>query len=296
MGAGRCSGRRLVLRGGPVLRRDQSRAGRVDRAWTGASCSSRPFPYSALRGLKRRPVCVVSSSAYSQGPDVIVAMVTSNQTRVAQPGSGDVALRTGSTPALWPIAGPGQTFGATCPSLPPTAALGMTRRRLTSMGYGVTNGPPHHVALAGSPRGFIRADQPYQRTTNGGPSGLNRRIIAPRRNMRGLPTLVRRLPGALVLSAAVAVVVAAMMGSGVDRPALQPAASGGAGYWLVTSEGAVSAFGDAVAAGSLASAPARPVRGMAPTPSGNGYWLVASDGGSSPSVTPGSSARRAPSR
>jgi hypothetical protein len=97
--------------------------------------------------------------------------------------------------------------------------------------------------------------------------------------MRGLPTLVRRLPGALVLSAALAVVVAAMMGSGVDRPALQPAASGGAGYWLVTSEGAVSAFGDAVAAGSLASAPARPVRGMAPTPSGIGYWLVASDGG-----------------
>jgi mRNA-degrading endonuclease toxin of MazEF toxin-antitoxin module len=52
-----------------------------------------PFPYSDLRGLKRRPVCVVSSSAYSQGPDVIVAMVTSNQTRVAHPGLGDIALQ-----------------------------------------------------------------------------------------------------------------------------------------------------------------------------------------------------------
>lgn len=51
-----------------------------------------PFPYSDLRGLKRRPVCVVSSSVYSLGPDVIVAMVTSSQARVARPGLGDVVL------------------------------------------------------------------------------------------------------------------------------------------------------------------------------------------------------------
>jgi len=51
-----------------------------------------PFPYSDLRGLKRRPVCVVSSAAISQGPDVIVAMVTSSRARVTQPGMGDVVL------------------------------------------------------------------------------------------------------------------------------------------------------------------------------------------------------------
>ncbi|MHB8464849.1 MAG: hypothetical protein ACYDH6_06735 [Acidimicrobiales bacterium] len=29
-----------------------------------------PFPYSDLRGMKRRPACVVSASAYQRGPDV----------------------------------------------------------------------------------------------------------------------------------------------------------------------------------------------------------------------------------
>ncbi|GAC1376826.1 MAG: hypothetical protein NVSMB4_05910 [Acidimicrobiales bacterium] len=59
-----------------------------------------PFPYSDLRGLKRRPVCVVSSAAYSQGPDVIVAMVTSSHARVARPGLGDVVLRDWQAAAL----------------------------------------------------------------------------------------------------------------------------------------------------------------------------------------------------
>lgn len=52
-----------------------------------------PFPYSDSRGLKRRPACVVSSSAYNQGPDVILAMVTSNRARVQRPGFGDVVVR-----------------------------------------------------------------------------------------------------------------------------------------------------------------------------------------------------------
>jgi mRNA interferase MazF len=58
-----------------------------------------PFPYSDLRGLKRRPVCVVSSAAHSQGPDVIVAMVTSSRARISQPGIGDVILQD------WSVAG-----------------------------------------------------------------------------------------------------------------------------------------------------------------------------------------------
>jgi beta-glucosidase-like glycosyl hydrolase len=54
----------------------------------------------------------------------------------------------------------------------------------------------------------------------------------------------------------------------------------GDGYWLATSGGNVSAFGDAPLAGSLGGvALARPIVGMAATSTGRGYWLVASDGG-----------------
>ena len=52
------------------------------------------------------------------------------------------------------------------------------------------------------------------------------------------------------------------------------------GYWLVASDGGVSAFGDAHFYGSTASVTlAKPIVGMAGTPDGKGYWLVASDGG-----------------
>lgn len=51
-----------------------------------------PFLYSDLRGLKRRPACVVSSAAYNQGPDVIVAMVTSRNVRIMRPALGDAVI------------------------------------------------------------------------------------------------------------------------------------------------------------------------------------------------------------
>lgn len=51
-----------------------------------------PFPYSDLGGVKRRPGCVVSNDAYQQGPDVIVAMVTSQVGRRQAPGLGDVVV------------------------------------------------------------------------------------------------------------------------------------------------------------------------------------------------------------
>jgi len=52
------------------------------------------------------------------------------------------------------------------------------------------------------------------------------------------------------------------------------------GYWLVTSDGSVSGFGDANFYGDTGGVPLnRPVVGMAATPTGRGYWLVASDGG-----------------
>ncbi|MEO7296615.1 MAG: type II toxin-antitoxin system PemK/MazF family toxin [Candidatus Limnocylindria bacterium] len=51
-----------------------------------------PFPYSDLRGMKRRLACVVSADAYQRGLDVIVAMITSQAGRRQTPGLGDVAV------------------------------------------------------------------------------------------------------------------------------------------------------------------------------------------------------------
>jgi hypothetical protein len=56
--------------------------------------------------------------------------------------------------------------------------------------------------------------------------------------------------------------------------------SAGPGYWLVGGDGSVYPFGAAGDLGSLRGTPlARPVTGMAPTPTGAGYWMVGSDGG-----------------
>jgi hypothetical protein len=52
------------------------------------------------------------------------------------------------------------------------------------------------------------------------------------------------------------------------------------GYWLVSADGQVFAFGDAVGYGSLGRVSVnRPVVCMSSTSSGLGYWLVAADGG-----------------
>jgi centrosomal CEP192-like protein/calcineurin-like phosphoesterase family protein len=52
------------------------------------------------------------------------------------------------------------------------------------------------------------------------------------------------------------------------------------GYWLVARDGGIFAFGDARFQGSTGAIKlAKPIIGMAPTPTGNGYWLSASDGG-----------------
>jgi mRNA interferase MazF len=60
-----------------------------------------PFPYSDLRGMKRRPACVVSASDYHAGPDVVVAMVTSQTRRLEHPGLGDVIVGRWRTAGLW---------------------------------------------------------------------------------------------------------------------------------------------------------------------------------------------------
>lgn len=51
-----------------------------------------PFLYADLGRAKRRPVCVVSGTAFNAGPDLVVAMVTSSRERRTSPGIGDVPL------------------------------------------------------------------------------------------------------------------------------------------------------------------------------------------------------------
>jgi Tol biopolymer transport system component len=52
------------------------------------------------------------------------------------------------------------------------------------------------------------------------------------------------------------------------------------GYWLVTADGGIFAYGSAVFAGSTGAMKlVKPIVAMAAAPSGQGYWLAASDGG-----------------
>jgi hypothetical protein len=54
----------------------------------------------------------------------------------------------------------------------------------------------------------------------------------------------------------------------------------GAGYWVTSLTGVVTAYGDAHNYGSVTAGTLnQPIVGMASTPDGGGYWLVASDGG-----------------
>jgi hypothetical protein len=54
----------------------------------------------------------------------------------------------------------------------------------------------------------------------------------------------------------------------------------GTGYWVVRSNGAVTAHGSALNYGSMAGQPlTAPITHVVATPDGKGYWLVASDGG-----------------
>ncbi len=53
----------------------------------------------------------------------------------------------------------------------------------------------------------------------------------------------------------------------------------GEGYWVLTADGGVNAFGDATFFGAVAADPGHPAADLAAHPSGKGYWLVADDGG-----------------
>jgi mRNA-degrading endonuclease toxin of MazEF toxin-antitoxin module len=74
--------------------------------------------------MKRRPACIVSSSKYNQGPDAIVAMVTSSHARFQQPGVGDVVIND------W------QSAGLRLPSVVRTGRLLVLERRLLTIVLG----------------------------------------------------------------------------------------------------------------------------------------------------------------
>ena len=57
-------------------------------------------------------------------------------------------------------------------------------------------------------------------------------------------------------------------------------APGGAGYWLVASDGGIFTYGRAGFFGSTGALTLnQPIVNMAATPDGGGYWLLARDGG-----------------
>jgi len=71
-------------------------------------------------------------------------------------------------------------------------------------------------------------------------------------------------------------------GASTSAPSPAPAQPQNTAYWLAGGNGAVYAFGGAANDGSLPAmhiAPAKPVVGIASTPTGAGYWMDASDGG-----------------
>ena len=77
-----------------------------------------PFAFSDLQAMKRRPACVVSSPTYNEGPDVILAMITSRRERLERPSIGDVPV------AAW------EEAGLLLPSTVRTGRLLVLERRL----------------------------------------------------------------------------------------------------------------------------------------------------------------------
>jgi hypothetical protein len=88
-----------------------------------------------------------------------------------------------------------------------------------------------------------------------------------------LPNAVRALGGAPDVGASTGV----LLNKGVVDIAAHPTDDG---FWLVSSDGGVFAYGASHFFGSAGAVPLNDiVVGIAPTPTGDGYWLVGADGG-----------------
>jgi N-acetylmuramoyl-L-alanine amidase len=93
----------------------------------------------------------------------------------------------------------------------------------------------------------------------------------------GVPSAAQR-PAAAAPQALASSLASANVGAAVPVAA-SPTATG-RGFWVASTDGAVTPEGDAVYHGSAAGLPlAAPVVGIATTASGGGYWLLGSDGG-----------------
>jgi N-acetylmuramoyl-L-alanine amidase len=91
-------------------------------------------------------------------------------------------------------------------------------------------------------------------------------------------------PAAPLLAASSAVPVGAVATAGANVGSAVPVAVSptrtGEGFWVASTDGAVSDEGDAVSHGDASNLPlSAPVVGIATTATGNGYWLLGSDGG-----------------
>lgn len=51
-----------------------------------------PFPFTDLRSSKKRPALVVSPDEYNEGPDVVIAFITSQVRSVSRPGDYHVKM------------------------------------------------------------------------------------------------------------------------------------------------------------------------------------------------------------
>ena len=95
----------------------------------------------------------------------------------------------------------------------------------------------------------------------------------------GLLTSVRPLPAAAAAAAAPAG-THATDNAGAAVPVAVARTADGRGFWVASTDGAVTPEGDAADHGDARRYPlAAPVVGIATTSPGNGYWLLGSDGG-----------------
>ena len=122
-----------------------------------------------------------------------------------------------------------------------------------------------------------------------GRGDLEHRILGARVGTRALAGVASLVAAGALLCAACATPAGASTPAQGAASASQPPSSASAlaslpanyqAYWLATTRGQVYAAGGAKSDGTLAGRSlAKPVVGMAATPTGGGYWLVAADGG-----------------
>ncbi|HZQ76049.1 MAG TPA: hypothetical protein VFE55_01885 [Acidimicrobiia bacterium] len=223
----------------------------------------------AVAGKSNMPT---TSGDSNYGPDVYERDLTANKTVQIDVPAGGAAV-TGSS--RWPTVnadGSEVAFVSDAPNLVPgdtnnaadvflaNVAGGMTITRI-GPAAGDPNGPSFMPRLSGDGHTLVfgsRASNLVDGDTNGAYDWFARSDAA-------VPCITCTATG---------------VAPGDDFPigVGQPHASG-PGYRFVAADGGIFSFDQPFAGSAGATKLARPIVGMAATPSNNGYWLVASDGG-----------------